>query len=368
MKLSTQTACESAVDQGRKTILLSLALHALILVLGFSLLQGRQPLPPRQTKTWVPVQLKEISNQAPTANSVQPNAQAGAKSISFPRPNARPTTPGDNSHPANPTVPLQLSQLGVGLTLPGHTVSGALPRADSQSSPRFLDLARRGQGIHDGFAAFRVAEAIDTAQEAQVLPLMRKIAQRLDGALGYPEEFAKQRRAGRVRIQFEVHADGRFTRRFASFNSEDDALEAYTAAMISRALREPVEQGMSPFSEPIILQLEVQYRVLVAGGGENSERRAPETFKNLISLDRFAHVEPWLNKKVESILTRYVPPFIPMGGGVVLDFVRLVHFVRNLKDRHKVQAEDLWYQKAQLMVEAFQRETAGPQGASETNP
>ena len=63
-----------------------------------------------------------------------------------------------------------------------------------------------------------------------------------------------------------------------------------------------------------------------------------------------------------------MPPFIPMGGGVVLDFVRLVHFVRNIQDRHKVQAEDLRDQKARLMVEAFQRETAGPQGTSETTP
>gem|GEM_PF-2526088 len=360
MKSSTQTTYESAVNQGRKTILLSLALHALILALGFSLLEGRQSLPLRQSKTWVPVQFKEIPHQAPTAHSVQPNAQAGAKSISLPRPHARPATPGVQSTPTNPTVPLQLSQLGVGLTLPARPVSGALPGPPGKSSPRFLDLARGGQGIHDGFAAYRVAEAIDTSQEAQVLPLMRKIAQRLDGVLGYPDEFAKQRRAGRVRIQFEVHPDGRFTGRFASFNSEDDALEAYTAAMISRALREPVEQGSSPLSEPIILQLEVQYRVLVAGGGENSERQAPGTFKNLISLDRFAHVEPWLNKKVERILTHYVPPFIPVGGGVVLDFVRLVDFVRNIKDRHKVQAEDLRDQKALLMVEAFRRETTDP--------
>ena len=160
------------------------------------------------------------------------------------------------------------------------------------------------------------------------LPFFLALHKKIDSSLIYPEDFSRHRLTGLVRIEALLAKDGRLLR-FTSTAAEDRVLQTYCLVFLTQVLSQPLAPVFQlKDEEPVAIAFEFDFRVRIPD-------QAPATMvvgamKNRLAFGRESMVDPWLNEKINEILTHYIPPIIPIPGGVYVDFYLAYQWVQNM--------------------------------------
>ena len=208
----------------------------------------------------------------------------------------------------------------------GDDISVASGSTSSQqvNSDPWQAIEAPGQGYS---AAVQYGNAMGLGQTLESLPFFQALHRRIDGHLVFPDDFARHRIEGKVRIEAELAQDGRLLR-FTSFNSEDRVLPAYLMALLTQVLDRPLRPAEhAPFPR-IHVAFDFDFQSRLQGMPPNP---APiGVRKNHLLFARDAIVPSLLEEKIHELFTHYVPPIIPVPGGFYIDFILAYEYVNNL--------------------------------------
>lgn len=168
------------------------------------------------------------------------------------------------------------------------------------------------------------------------LPFFQALHARINSQLIYPDDFSRQRIAGRVRIEAELGRDGKLIR-FISSQADDRLLQTYCFAVLVQILSQPLPERMWLATDRTFVAFDFDFFARVKG---NNPRTLVATVeKNRLSFSRENEVNPWLNERVTEILTHYIPPIIPIPGGFYIDLVMAYEYVNNLMNDAPTERE-----------------------------
>jgi hypothetical protein len=189
-----------------------------------------------------------------------------------------------------------------------------------------LSIESAGQGWS---ASTQYANAMDVVFTSETLSFFQALHRKVDGALVYPDDFARQRIKGLIRVDAEITRDGRLVR-FLSNKADDDVLNAYVLTLLLHVLEKPLPERSWLKSERAIVSFDFDFRIRIEGSPHFELRSGAE--KNRLAFGREASVDPWLNEKLKEVFTHYVPPIIPIPGGFYIDLVLAYQYVKNLAE------------------------------------
>jgi hypothetical protein len=189
----------------------------------------------------------------------------------------------------------------------------------------------RGRGSRDGYDT---ADAMTYADETRLYPFFRALWRRIDSSTGYPSDLVQERITGYVSVQLHVDRRGAFAGEIVSVRSDQPILEAYVLGILFHALREPLPSNLWAKGQPNGVILVTRFRFSTFSHGSNPSLELEPSLKNVLAFQRDRYVDPKLNQVVNRVLTRWMPPILPIPGGVFVDFFRLYQFVQNYRDRY----------------------------------
>lgn len=215
-------------------------------------------------------------------------------------------------------------------------------------------------GSKDGYD---VANEMGMERESVLYPFFDAVWARVNSATIYPEDFVQQRIEGKVTAQIVVDKRGVFTGEIRKINGDQPMLNAFVLATLIHALHEPLATQSWSQDERTLLVLQFEFHLFGPGGIPKKEEYAH--LKNVLGFRRDAYVDPALNQAIEKILTRYVPPIIPIPGGVYIDFPRAYQYFKNLgtPDDDELRARRLELQKEEMdrLIETTSPQSNPPQ-------
>lgn len=179
---------------------------------------------------------------------------------------------------------------------------------------------------HGWSQAVQFGNAMDIQQTFATLPFFMALHQKVDSSLIYPEDFSRQRLTGHVRIEAELARDGRLLR-FTGLKAQDQVLQTYCLALLMQALQQSLPSSAWADKSQVVA-FEFDFHTHISG---EARREFPMVVqKNRLAFGRDNQIEPWLNEQINEVFTHYIPPIIPIPGGVYIDFVLAYQYVRNL--------------------------------------
>lgn len=172
-------------------------------------------------------------------------------------------------------------------------------------------------------------EQVSLQEGIELTAFWTAIQNRLNANIDYPDDFLRMRAKGPVQLDFKVNRQGQLVGDFFKVAGEDALLKLYVQASVIQVLKSPLPKNFWAQSKedeiPITLHVHFEYLSYTDSILKNESLFA----NNEITLIRRGFISPLWWEKTERILTRYVPPVIPVPGGVYVDLIRLVEFVRN---------------------------------------
>lgn len=196
-----------------------------------------------------------------------------------------------------------------------------------QSGTAYNNAESSGDG-HGWTAAVRYGNEMGLEKTLNTLPFFLALHKKIDSNLVYPEDFSRHRLTGIVRVEALIAKDGRLLR-FTSTIAENRVLQTYCLVFLTHVLSRPLAPVFQLKSEePVAVAFEFDFRVRIP-------EQTPATMiigamKNRLAFGREATVDPWLNEKINEIFTHYIPPIIPIPGGVYVDFYLAYQWVQNM--------------------------------------
>lgn len=198
------------------------------------------------------------------------------------------------------------------------------PTANGHSSSAFQgDAAATGHGWS---RAVQFGNSMDIHETFSTLPFFMALHAKVDSTLVYPDDFSRQRITGNVRVEAVLDRDGRLLR-FVGSVAQDKVLQTYCLAFLLQALKNPLPQRAWA-NNPLVVAFEFDFHTHIPG---EPQRLFPTVIeKNRLAFGRDSQIEPWLNERINEVFTHYIPPIIPLPGGVYIDFVLAYQFMKNL--------------------------------------
>lgn len=187
------------------------------------------------------------------------------------------------------------------------------------------DQAAPGTG-HGWSDAVQFGNSMDLQQTFASLPFFIALHSKVDSSLVYPDDFSRQRLTGKVRIEAELSPDGRIIR-FVGTVAQDRVLQTYCLAFLTQALKQPLPQRVWA-DRPQVVAFEFDFHTHIPG--EPQRTFPPLVQKNRLAFGRDNQIEPLVNERLNELFTHYIPPIIPLPGGVYIDFVLAYQYIENL--------------------------------------
>ena len=175
------------------------------------------------------------------------------------------------------------------------------------------------------------AEKMDLKKEGQFFSFGSAIHKRIDSLLIFPSEFVEENIGGTVRVHFLVDGKGVFTGKILALDSDNDWIETYVLATLLYALHEPLDPAKWKAEGEIPLAANFEFKLRLPD--EFRGEAPPPNFKNNLSFMRVGFTDPKINKEYHRFFNRVVPGFIPLNGGLQVDFVRAYRYFADKKSR-----------------------------------
>lgn len=190
---------------------------------------------------------------------------------------------------------------------------------------------RSGYDPHGKGGAMAVLNSMTAEEYHPQLGFFEHLRNKIHFATEYPEVIAKERIAGSVSVHLEVTKTGVFPGQFLKVVGTDKLLKTYVLATLIQTLKQPLPNKVwlkSRDTIPLILNFDFDLRM----EGDRSPFPEPNSFKNSLRFHRVAYVEPLVYEKMNKVLTKYLPPILPLPGGFFVDVIRAYQFVKNLTE------------------------------------
>lgn len=205
-----------------------------------------------------------------------------------------------------------LKPLPRGWTWKSGVTGGAIGKSQTTGA-----AAGKGEAVH------KFAQGMGVEQEAKFFGRAEDLYRRIDSFLGYPDDFVEENISGSVTVHALVDEAGRFVK-FLEAEGDEAILRTYVMAMVAMALREPSTHLPAP--TPIAVR--VDFRLLLPD--EYGRRDLAPHFKNTLQYERLGFTDAKAIKVVRRAIEKYIPPIIPLPGGVYVDFVLLYKRINEL--------------------------------------
>lgn len=291
-----------------RSIFISLALHAIVFgVLFISILKRQAREPDRE--------VHEISILGATGKADKSN-----------KPNSKPSQEWGARRQGPRSIHL------------GFGISRGENRKESKSS----------NPTPDGYA---IANSMDLQTESELYGFFDALWRKINANLGYPTDLAEKRMEGDVAIELIVNNEGAFTGRVLKIESDNDYLKAYVMAVLVASLGDPVPKTLGSPERETILVLNFNFKLYSAGHPPPLPQISSH-FKNVLSFKRQAYVDPLVKEELERLMAKYLPPILPVPGGIVIDFVRAHEMVKNYNHSDPRDRRD---DRVEAMREEWQR-------------
>lgn len=211
----------------------------------------------------------------------------------------------------------------------------AFPAVDHGNSEKGPE-GTRGEGGNDGDSydvygetgTYGVMQAMDLAKAAETIPFFHALWSKIDGLIDYPIEIAQMRIGGQVTVHMTIDRYGQIEGDFLRVKADHPILKTYTLVILAQALRNPlpVRLQLPAGTQSMPVVVTVDYRSVTL---TNLETRRGHFFKNALDFERTRYVDPYLKEIIDYAMTNYVPPIIPIPGGLMIDFVRAYQMIDN---------------------------------------
>ncbi|CAN5598133.1 hypothetical protein BH10BDE1_BH10BDE1_20270 [soil metagenome] len=214
------------------------------------------------------------------------------------------------------------------VSLPAETAHGVTTAGESREELFAGDPMKRVQEAAHGWSgATQYGNAMGLGFTLETLAYFDALYDRVNSLLVYPDDFARQRLTGRVRIEAELSKDGKLIR-FISSTADDRLLQTYCFAVLMQILNQSLPKSAWLPYESANVAFDFDFRVRIPT--EAPHYFAREVQKNRLGFGRQNEVDPWLNEKFNEIITHYIPPIIPIPGGFYIDLIAAYQYVNNL--------------------------------------
>lgn len=215
----------------------------------------------------------------------------------------------------------------------GVTSSGSAENENPFPSDPMSNVSSFGQGWS---GAVQYGNSMGLKFTLESLEFFKALHARIDSQLIYPDDFSRQRITGKVRIEAELSRDGRLLR-FTSTMADDRLLQTYCFAVLMQILSQPLPASAWLDTEKAIVAFDFDFHTRVRN---NIPRTLPHAIeKNRLAFGRENQIDPLLNEKLSEIFTHYIPPIIPIPGGVYIDMVLAYQYVNNLMNGAPTESE-----------------------------
>lgn len=204
-----------------------------------------------------------------------------------------------------------------------------------QSTAVGNDVNKNATTGHGWSAAVQFGNAMDLEQTFASLPFFMALHAKVDSSLVYPDDFSRQRLTGKVRVEAELNPDGSLIR-FVGSVSQDKILQTYCLAFLMQTLRQPLpKRAWADKAQVVAFEFDFQTHI----PGEPQRLFPTVIQKNRLAFGRDNQIEPWVTERLNEIFTHYIPPIIPLPGGVYIDFVLAYQFIENLIESAPTERE-----------------------------
>lgn len=205
----------------------------------------------------------------------------------------------------------------------------------------------------EGYSAgVRYAQGMDLEFTNSNLNYFHSLYRKVDRVFDHPEDIARSRIQGHVRIEALLGRDGQLIRILKSESSKS-ILHAYSLAFLIHALTGPLETSAWLNSKDAVVVFEFDFRTHIEGSPAPDSIRGVQ--KNTLAFSRDAAIETQLTETVREVFTHYVPPIVPLPGGVYIDFVLAYQYVNNLM--HDIPPERIARQRRLNLLQKQLTET-----------
>lgn len=244
--------------------------------------------------------------------------------ISFP--DALPEKNSDSSSPKPGDKSLVSAARKPFIAQTSDVLTGGFHKQTLESiAKRSEDSDATGTG-HGWSSAVQFGNSMDIHKTFATIPFFMALHSKVDSNLVYPDDFSRQRITGTVRIEAELDRDGRLLR-FVGSVAQDKVLQTYCLAFLLQTLQQPLHERAWAESSQVVA-FEFNFHTHIPG---EPQRLFPTVIqKNRLAFGRDNQIEPWLNERINEVFTHYIPPIIPLPGGVYIDFVLAYKFMENL--------------------------------------
>jgi|GEM_PF-6540912 len=209
--------------------------------------------------------------------------------------------------------------------------------------------------IYDKYAeggVFHTMDSIGLDEYNSMSPFLQALWQKVDANLDYPEDFARQRLAGRVNVHLLVNDQGLFVGDFLELTGENDLLKTYVAASLVHALGSPLPK-VKWNSERKTLPVLLSFNFETYSIPEPSSVRTNLSVKNALLFERRKFVDPKINEDIETFFTKYFPAIIPIGPGVL--YIDFVYAYKMLSEYGKPTAREKRQERLEGLRESLSR-------------
>lgn len=184
------------------------------------------------------------------------------------------------------------------------------------------------ESTHGWSAATQETNGMSVQKTLETLPFFISLHSRVNSALVYPDDFSRQRVTGRVRIEAELNQDGTL-KRFLTSTTDDRLLQTYCFALLLQTLSRPLPpKAHLVKGESIVTSFDFEFHTRIVGAPRRNFATVIQ--KNHLGFGRENEVDPIVTERIREIFTHYVPPIVPLPGGVYIDFVMAYQFVQNI--------------------------------------
>jgi hypothetical protein len=184
-----------------------------------------------------------------------------------------------------------------------------------------------------GEDAFDFANQMDIAQSAHLDSFSDAIWAKLNAALIYPEVFVRQRIQGKVQIQVSVNSQGVLVGKLYKVSGSDPRLNAFVFATVLHTLSTalPKESWMKTEKEAFLkeIPLALHFEFKLFGPGTFPKKPEFSHLKNIFHFCKNSYADNAVNHAVNQ-LKDYLPPIIPIPGGVFIDFIQAYRLIYQL--------------------------------------
>lgn len=248
-----------------------------------------------------------------------------------------PTASSKSSTLANSKKTSSPSSLTTATTISSISKSLVAQRLESLNQEEQLFAMNKEQGlaglnnsvpVNNGSGAF--VEELPMPEGIELTTFFEHLKKRLHSQLDYPQDFADNRLAGSVTLDFYVDPKGRLLGDFVEVSGESPLLKLYSMSLVYAVLKKELPRNVWATQDKIPVRLVIHYKInlltdMVVTNEINSQN-------NHIIATQIRRGTPKLVEQIDTLFTHYIPPIIPIPGGFYVDLIKLAEYAYNIKN------------------------------------